>query len=177
MASGKIAISLRSHQQMSLPLAVNNSETKRTADLLLLVLVFLKWMWTTLQGLSHQCFSCNLSSIESIHFLLQFPSFLFQHLLFLLVHLLELLKALMKLWWRRPRKNVTQTKCGVWGFFFSITKRWYPSLPLSLFLSARLPPLSLCWQTFVAFPPLCAADQQGIPSSWLHMSPEGWRSG
>lgn len=66
-------------------------------NLLLLVLVLLEWLCSALESLSHQRLSCNLSSVESIHLLLQLPPFLLQSFLFLLVHPLELLKPLMKL--------------------------------------------------------------------------------
>lgn len=75
----------------------NQIHTYRKADLLLLVLVLLEWLRAALESLSHQCLSCNLSSIEGIHLLLQLSSFLLQIFLLILMHPLELLKPIMEL--------------------------------------------------------------------------------
>lgn len=72
-------------------------QTPRLADLLLLVLVLFEGLRAALERLSHQRLSCNLPAIESVHLLLQLPSFLLQSLLFLLVHPFELLKPLVEL--------------------------------------------------------------------------------
>lgn len=153
------------------------SQIHRKLNLLLLVLVLLEWLCAALESLSHQRFSCNLSSIESIHLLLQFPSFLLQSLLFFLVHPLELLKPLMKLETMRVGEETMWDKPNTVYFQSGVILWWCPSSPLFPFLSALPLSPSLCWQTSVSFPPLFAADPQGTPSSWPRMSPEGWRSG
>lgn len=95
---GKITWSYWSYQQRKFhPIASYDLVSNRKADLLLLVLVLLEWLWAALDSLSHQCLSCHLSSVESIHLLFQVTSFLLQGLLFLLVHPLELLKSLVEL--------------------------------------------------------------------------------
>ena len=48
--------------------------------------------------------------------------------------------------------------------------------PLAPFLSALLPSLLLCWRTFAAFLPLCAASRPRTLSSLPHTSPAGWRA-
>lgn len=151
------------------------NQMHRKFDLLLLVLVLLEWcLWAALKSLPHQRLSCDPSPIEGVHFLFQFSSLLLQILLFFLVHPLELLKPLMKLedmmmmGWDGAQCETDQMgyTLNEWLFYVYVK-------PLFPFLSAQPRSPSLCWQTFVSFLPLCAADPQGTPSSWLRMCPEG----